>query len=43
VHGLLGDIIMWIAGLHAAAAIVHHVVLKDGVLAAMLPGLKPRS
>lgn len=43
VHGLLGDVIMWIAGLHAAAAIVHHVVLKDGVLAAMLPGLKPRN
>ncbi|BDT67531.1 cytochrome b561 [Comamonadaceae bacterium OS-1] len=37
VHGLLGDAIMWIAGLHAAAAIFHHVVLKDRVLAAMLP------
>lgn len=37
VHGFLGDTIMWIAGLHAAAAIYHHAVLKDGVLFAMLP------
>jgi cytochrome b561 len=36
VHGFLGDAVMWIAGLHAAAAIYHHVVLKDGVLASML-------
>lgn len=37
VHGFLGDAIMAIAGLHAAAAIYHHVVIKDGVLKAMLP------
>ena len=37
VHGLLGDSIMWLAGLHAAAALFHHAVLKDGVLASMLP------
>ncbi|WP_295958765.1 cytochrome b [Rhodoferax sp.] len=37
VHQLLGDVIMWLAGVHAAAAIFHHVVLKDGVLASMLP------
>lgn len=37
VHQFLGDAIMWLAGLHAAAAIYHHVVLKDGVLWAMLP------
>lgn len=37
VHQFLGDAIMWIAGLHAAAALFHGVVLKDGVLAAMLP------
>jgi cytochrome b561 len=42
VHGFLGDTIMWIAGLHAAAAIFHHVVLKDGVLATMLPLRQPR-
>lgn len=36
VHGLLGDIILWLAGLHAVAAIWHHVALKDGVLRSML-------
>lgn len=36
VHEFLGDFIMWLAGLHAAAAIFHHLVLKDGVLSAML-------
>jgi len=40
VHGLLGDALMWLAGLHAAAAIFHHAVLKDGVLVAMLMGQK---
>lgn len=42
VHGLLGDSIMWLAGLHAVAAIIHHVVLKDGVLSAMLPSVRSR-
>ena len=42
VHGFLGDAIIWLAGLHAVAAIFHHVVLKDGVLAAMLPQLTVR-
>lgn len=37
VHGFLGDAIVWLAGLHAAAAIYHHVVLKDGVLLSMSP------
>jgi cytochrome b561 len=37
VHGLLGDAILWLSGLHAVAALVHHVVLKDGVLQSMLP------
>jgi cytochrome b561 len=36
VHGFLGDAILFVAGLHAAAAIYHHVGLKDGVLASML-------
>lgn len=36
VHKLLGDVIMWLAGLHAAAAIFHHLILKDGVLRSML-------
>ncbi len=37
VHGLLGDLILWLAGLHAVAAIYHHVFLRDGVLVSMLP------
>ena len=37
VHTWLGDAIVWIAGLHALAALYHHVVLGDGVLASMLP------
>lgn len=37
VHQFLGDAIMWISGAHAAAAIFHRVVLKDGLLASMLP------
>jgi cytochrome b561 len=37
VHGLLGDVLIWFAGLHAVAAIYHHVALKDGVLRSMLP------
>jgi cytochrome b561 len=28
---------MWIAGIHAVAAIYHHLVLKDDVLVSMLP------
>ena len=34
----LGDALIWLAGLHAAAALLHHFVLKDRVLVAMLPG-----
>jgi cytochrome b561 len=37
-HGWLGDVILWLAGLHAAAALYHHFVLKDGVLRSMIPG-----
>ena len=43
VHTWLGDAIMWVAGLHAVAALYHHFVLRDGVLASMLPGLRVRS
>jgi cytochrome b561 len=41
VHGFLGDAILWLAGAHAAAALYHHFVLRDEVLAAMVPGLRP--
>ena len=37
-HGWLGDAILWLAGLHAAAAIYHHLFLRDAVLVSMLPG-----
>ena len=46
VHGWLGDTIMWLAGIHAAAAIFHHAVLRDGVLVSMIPRwlpLRPRT
>jgi cytochrome b561 len=36
-HELLGNWIVWLAGLHAAAALFHHFFLKDRVLLAMLP------
>jgi cytochrome b561 len=36
-HTWLGDAILWLAGFHAVAALYHHIVLKDGVLASMLP------
>jgi cytochrome b561 len=36
-HSTLGNLIIWVAGLHAAAAIYHHVILKDRVLTSMLP------
>jgi cytochrome b561 len=41
-HTWLGDAILWIAGLHALAALYHHYVLKDGVLRSMLPGRSSR-
>jgi len=42
IHPWLADAIMWVAGLHAAAALFHQFVLKDEVLGKMLPrGLLP--
>ena len=38
IHPLLGDVLIWLAGFHAAAALIHHFVLRDDVLRAMLPG-----
>jgi cytochrome b561 len=37
-HTTLGDVILWVAGLHAAAALFHHFYLRDSVLRSMLPG-----
>ena len=36
-HTWLGDAILWVAGLHALAALYHQFILKDGVLGSMLP------
>jgi len=36
-HTWLGDALLWLAGLHAAAGLYHHVALRDGVLVSMLP------
>jgi cytochrome b561 len=37
VHTWLGDAILWLAGVHAVAALGHHFVLRDRVLVSMLP------
>lgn len=37
IHTWLGDSILWVAGFHASAALFHHAILGDGVLASMLP------
>lgn len=37
-HELGGSIAYWLIGFHALAALVHHYVLKDGVLLRMRPG-----
>ena len=41
IHTWLGDAILWLAGFHALASLYHHLVLKDGVLASMLPHWVP--
>lgn len=38
-HGLIANIILALVFAHAAAAVWHHRVRKDGVLRRMLPGL----
>ena len=37
IHSWLGDVIIWLAGLHAVAGLFHHYVLKDDVLRSMMP------
>lgn len=37
IHGYLGDAIVWLAGFHAAAALIHHFYMRDEVLRSMLP------
>ena len=35
-HPVLADVLMWLAGTHAAAALFHHFILKDTVLKSMI-------
>jgi len=36
-HETLGNAFIWLAGLHAVAALAHHFVLRDATLLRMLP------
>lgn len=38
IHGWLGDVLIWLAGFHAATAVYHHFWRRDAVLLSMLPG-----
>jgi cytochrome b561 len=38
VHATLGNVILWVAAVHAAAALFHHFYLRDDVLQSMTPG-----
>jgi cytochrome b561 len=38
VHGWLGNVLIWLAGLHAVVALYHHFWRCDPVLLSMLPG-----
>jgi cytochrome b561 len=40
-HTILGNVIIWLAGIHAIAALFHHYVLGDNTLRSMLPHWKP--
>lgn len=42
IHELVANAILITAGLHAAAALIHHYLLRDGVLLRMLPQRGPR-
>lgn len=41
VHTTLGDTLLWVAGLHAAAALFHRFYLRDEVFQSMAPGRGP--
>lgn len=38
IHITLGEAILWVAGVHAAAALFHHFYLRDEVFRSMVPG-----
>lgn len=39
-HGLAANILLGLAAFHAAAALAHHYLWRDGVLGRMLPGVR---
>jgi cytochrome b561 len=41
-HGWLGNVLIWLAGFHAVAALYHHFWRRDPVLLSMLPGREER-
>jgi cytochrome b561 len=41
IHEILANVLVIVAGFHAAAALVHHFVFRDNTLIRMLPGGKP--
>jgi cytochrome b561 len=38
IHTTLGNSILWVAGVHVAAALFHHFYLRDEVFRSMIPG-----
>jgi cytochrome b561 len=40
-HGFAANLLLGLAGLHAAAALFHHYIIRDGVLARMIPARDP--
>ncbi|MDP2259646.1 MAG: cytochrome b [Caulobacter sp.] len=38
-HERIGTIGYWLIGVHAAAALIHHYLLRDGTMRRMIPGL----
>jgi cytochrome b561 len=40
-HGLAANLLLALAGLHAAAALFHHYVVRDSLLARMIPARDP--
>jgi cytochrome b561 len=38
IHITLGNVILWVAGVHAAAALFHRFYLRDEVFQSMVPG-----
>jgi cytochrome b561 len=40
-HGFAANLLLGLAGLHAAAALFHHYIVRDSVLARMIPARDP--